>query len=145
MLKHSRNSQTYAMTSTMIGVAFMLGALAHAMGWLQVSSSAEEARILPAAVTELCCGILMLVAAMTLRAHRPGAWRNAIIAHVLAFAAIVTELLGLLLGLRDTTQASALYQGVMAAFLLFNLIGLWRTRPRNPIKRAQHRIASRLY
>ena len=145
MLTRSKNSQNYAMTSTMIGVAFMLGALAHAMGWLQVSAAAVEARILPAAVTELCCGILMLVAAMTLRAHRPNAWRNAIIAHVLAFAAIVAELLGLLLGLRDTTQASALYQGVMVAFLLFNLIGLWRARPRNPIRRAQHRIAARMY
>jgi hypothetical protein len=145
MLIRSRNSQTFAATSTMIGVAFLLGALAHAMGWLQVSASADEARILPAAITELCCGILILVAAMTLRAHRPGAWRNAMIAHALAFAAIVAELLGLLLGLRDTTQVTALYQGVMVVSLMLNLIGLWRTRPRNPLKRAQHRVAARLY
>src|ERR1700759_4049757 len=113
MLSSSRNSQTYALTSIMIGVAFMLGALAHAMGWLQVSEAAAEARILPAAVTELCCGVLMLGAGAALHAHRPSAWRNAVIASVLAFAAIVAELLGLLLGLRDTTQATALYQGAM--------------------------------
>jgi hypothetical protein len=145
MLKRSRNSQTYALTSTMIGVLFLLGALAHAMGWVPVNHVGSAARILPAAVTELCCGVLMVVAAMALRAHRPAAWRNAIIAHVLAFAAIVIELLGLVLGLRGTSEPTALYQGVMVALLIANLIGLWRARPRNPIKRAQHRVAARLY
>jgi hypothetical protein len=145
MLTRSRNSQRYALTSTLIGAAFLLGALAHAMGWLPVSTASAEASILPAAVTELCCGILLVGAAMALRAYRPAAWRNALIAHVLAFAAIVTELLGLLLGLRDTTQVSATYEAVMVALLVFNAIGLWRARPRNPIKRAQHRMAARIY
>ncbi|HEX4354859.1 MAG TPA: hypothetical protein VHZ95_18135 [Polyangiales bacterium] len=106
---------------------------------------AYEPRIVSSALIEFLCGGLILASAAALQAHRPGAWRSALGAHVLALVAVVIGMVGLSLGFGWSTEASTVFHGVMLALLLLNTFGLWRARPRNPIKRAQHEIAARMY
>jgi hypothetical protein len=145
MLTHYQSTRTLSVTSAVLGAGFFLGALAHIVGWLPFGSLANEPQILPAALVELFCGLAMLYAAVMLRSAHPEGFPRAFGAHVGAIMAVIVGMISLTLGVGESTEMNTTYHGVMLLLLLLNAVGLWRMRPRNPIKRVQHRIAARLY
>jgi hypothetical protein len=145
MLSRYESTRTFAVTSTILGLGFLLGALTHAIGWVPFGALSDEPRIVSSALIEFLCGGLILAAAIALGAHRAGAWRGALGAHAVALVAVLVGMISVSLGFGWTTETSTVYHAVMLALLVLNTIGLWRARPRNPIKRAQHEIAARLY
>jgi hypothetical protein len=145
MLNRYENTQTFVVTSSVLGIGFLLGAVAHWIGWLPLGALAYEPRIIPSALFELLCGVLLLGAAFALRSYRPAAWRNALGAHIVALIGVVLGMTTLSIAYAADTTVSTVYHVVMLGLLLLNTIGLWRLRPRNPLKRAQHEIAARLY
>jgi hypothetical protein len=144
MLTRYENTRTFIMTSTVLGLGFLLAGLAHTAGFLTLAGLDNDSRVYAADGVELLCGVLLLGAAFALRGVRASGWRNALGAHVIALVCLT---LGVLL-FSDTLRLSPLAFGfnlVMLALLVFNTLALWRMRPRNPLKRAQHEIAARLY
>jgi peptidoglycan/LPS O-acetylase OafA/YrhL len=144
MLARLENARTFIMTSTVLGVIALFGGLAHALSWLPRERLDYEPRIYGSSVVELLCGILLLGAAFSLRSIRPSAWRTALNAHV-------ATLVLLALGTAVFTIAwhvgffSAGMHSLLFVLVALNTAGLWHLRPRNPLKRAQHEIAARLY
>jgi len=145
MLMRYETNRALALTSTVIGGGFLLGAFAHLFGWLPLETAAGEPRVLIPTAVLVLCGVLLLGAAFSLRRTiRAAGFRNALAAHGVA---LVTLLLGMLL-LSSALEVSVLSLGFFVTMLVLvglNLAGLWRSRPRNPLKRAQHEIAARLY
>jgi HAMP domain-containing protein len=47
-------------------------------------------------------------------------------------------------GYGDYNDSMAL-PGTMLVLLVLNFVALWRTRPRNPLRRIQHEVAAKLY
>ena len=144
MLARLENARTFIMTSTVLGVIALCGGLAHALSWLPNERYSDEPRLYGSSVVELLCGILLLGAAFSLRSIRPSAWRSALTAHV-----VTLVLLGLGTVLFSVAWRVGLFSasmhGLLFVLVALNAAGLWHLRPRNPLKRAQHEMAARLY
>ena len=143
MLARLEYGRTFIMTSTILGVIALCGALAHALGWLPIESLDHEPRVYASAAVELLCGVLLLAAAFSLGSIRATAWRNAIGAHL---AALLVLLFGVIVftGAMHVSVLSAGFHAGLFLLILLNTVGLWRLRPRNPLRRAGHEIAARM-
>lgn len=144
MLTRFSSVTTFIMTSTILGVIALFGGLGYALGWWPVDHLSDNHYYYGSSVVELLSGILLLVAAFSLRSMRPSAWRSAIGAHLvtlllLAFGTVLFSAVvhGSMFGLTSF--------GLMFVLTALNTAGLWRLRPRNPFKRAGHEMAARLY
>jgi hypothetical protein len=144
VLTHYRNTRILALTSALIGVCFALGSVALLTGWLPFEAHANEPQVLPATLVELACAAAMLWAAAGLRTLRPSAFRGAMIAHVGVIMGVLISMISFALGVGKSGQAVTIYQLTMLFALVVNTAGVWNTRPRNLIKRPQHRITARL-
>jgi hypothetical protein len=144
MFTRLNNVRTFGMTSLVLGMLALFGGLAHALGWWAVPVVDSETRWYAATVAELLTGIMLLSAAFSLRSIRPGAWRGALGAHVGALVCLAVGV-GLFAGsVRESAPLTG-FVGMLFVLIALNAAGLWHLRPRNPLKRAQHEIAARLY
>lgn len=75
---------------------------------------------------------------------RSSAWRSALGAHFVALLCLVLGTLLLSASYRSS-QWSTGFHGLLFVLIALNAAGLWRLRPRNPLRRAQHEMAARLY
>jgi peptidoglycan/LPS O-acetylase OafA/YrhL len=144
MFRRYENTRTFAVTSAVLGVGFLFGALAHVFGWLPLGTAADDSRLFVSGGMELLCGFLLLGAAVALRRVRANGWRNALGANGLALVGLVLTMLVVSPALGAGVLSMG-FHAVMLLLLVLNTIGLWRLRPRNPLKRAQHEMAARLY
>jgi len=144
MLSRFSSSRTFIMTSTLLGVVALCGGLAHSLGLVPVESVDAEPRMYLASVIELLCGILLLTAAFSLRSIRPSAWRNALGAHAGALLLLAVGILLFSTAVRYAVLSTG-FQVMLFLLIALNSAGLWRLRPRNPLRRAQHEMAARLY
>lgn len=144
MLARLSNVRTFSMTSVILGVIALCGGLAHALGWLPAPGLESEPRVYIASVIELLTGCLLLGAAYALRSILPSAWRSALGWHVAALLCVGVGVI-LFSGAMRVSLLSAGFHGVLFVLIALNAAGLWHLRPRNPLKRAQHEIAARLY
>ncbi|MET0387436.1 MAG: hypothetical protein ABW321_15815 [Polyangiales bacterium] len=144
MLSRYRNARTFSTTSAVLGLAFLIGGVAHALGWMHIGTLDNEPRVFVSSGVEVLCGVLLLGAAFVLRSAQPNGWRNAIGAHALA---LVCLLLGMVMfsAALGVSLFGVGFHLVMLLLVGLNTVGLWRLRPRNPLRRAQHEIAARLY
>jgi hypothetical protein len=147
MLMRYETNRALALTSSVIGAGFLLGAFAHLFGWLPLETASGELReprvLIPTAVLVLC-GVLLLGAAFSLRTIRASGFRNALVAHGVTLVSLIIALLVLASALEVSVLSLGFYV-TMLVLVGLNFAGLWRARPRNPLKRAQHEIAARLY
>jgi hypothetical protein len=144
MLARLSNARTFSLTSLVLAVIALCGGLAHTVGWLPIEPLEREPRVYIAAVIELITGVLLLGAALSLRSLRPSAWRSALGAH---FGALLCLGLGsaVFAGATRVSLWSVGLHGLLFVLIALNAAGLWQLRPRNPLKRAQHEMAARLY
>jgi hypothetical protein len=145
MLSRRENAQTFGITTSLLGGSFLLAALTHAVGGISLGTLAYEPRIVPAAAIELICGFALLAGAVGLIAHRGWAWPASLGAHLFAIVAVIVGIAAISMGEMPRTEAHMIFHDVVLVMLMLNLFGLWRTRPRNPLRRAQHHLAARLY
>jgi len=146
MLTHYQNTRTLMITSAILGGGFLFGALAHVVGWLPFGSLANESQIIPTALVEVFCGLALLYAAAVLRTPDPESYPRSFIAHVGAIMAVIVGMFSFTLGVGKSTELNTAFHAVMLVLLVLNTIGLWRLRPRNPVKQIeQHHIAARMY
>ena len=80
-----------------------------------------EPRILPAAVVEGACGLVLLVAAWGLFARKRWAWTAAIVAQLFALAGVALGIFALAMGRGPTTTTNFIYHRVIAVALVAGL------------------------
>lgn len=140
MLMRRETARMTGAASAVLGGTFLVAAFAHATdGFTETMTRAA-----PASVLGIVTGIALLVAGFGLLSNRLWGWRVGVGAHVLAIATLLFGLISLSQGYGDG-RANLALPGVMLALVVLSFFALWRARPRNPIRRAQHKIAARLY
>ena len=97
-------------------ITFLLAALLH-LG-VRFPLGFSEPRIIPAAIVEGLCAILLAVSAYAVFAHKTWAWRVAIAAHAFAVAGVLLGITALALGLGPSTVANTIYHRVILAVLV---------------------------
>jgi hypothetical protein len=144
MLRRYENARVFTVTSTLLGAALVAGGVGHMFGLLPWGPDGDQGRIGLSAGLELLCGLLLFGAAFALGSMRTSGFRGAVGANLLALVCLAV----LMLGVAPAMGASVVtlgFHAVMLLLVVLNAVGLWRLRPRNPLKRAQHEIAARLY
>ncbi|HKU37905.1 MAG TPA: hypothetical protein VJR89_07155 [Polyangiales bacterium] len=126
--------------SAVLGATFLIGALARATDGF----TDEVSRVGVASVLGIITGVALLVAAFGLITQRYWGWKAGIGAHVLAIATVLIGIFSLNAGYGDRTPNLAL-PGVLLLLLVLSFVALWRVRPRNPLRRAKHEIAARMF
>lgn len=144
MFARLNNVRTFSMTSLGLGMIALFGGLAHGLGWWPVPVVDSESRWYAASGVELLTGGILLAAAFSLRSIRPSAWRAALGAHVAALACLAVGVALFAGAVRESAPHTG-FLGVLFLLIALNAAGLWHLRPRNPLKRAQHELAARLY
>jgi hypothetical protein len=106
----------------MVGEAmtFLLAALLHLRISLPLGFS--EPRILPAAIMEGLCGLLLAVSAYAVFARPRLAWGAALAAHLVAVAGVLLGITALALGLGPSTEADTIYHRVILGALVVVLV-----------------------
>jgi uncharacterized membrane protein (UPF0136 family) len=117
----------------------MIAALAHATDGF----SDHVMRTGPASILGLVSGVALLVAAFGLLSGRYWGWKAGLGAHVLAIASTLIAMFSVAGGYGD--RASLAVPGALLVLLVLSFFALWRARPRNPLRRAGHEIAAKMY
>ena len=97
-------------------ITFLLATLLH-LG-IQFPLGFSEPRIIPAAIVEGLCGILLAVSAFAVFARKTWAWWGAIAAHAFAVAGVLLGIAALALGLGPSTEANTIYHRVILVVLV---------------------------
>jgi hypothetical protein len=139
LMRREQERMTGAATAVLGGI-FMIAGLAHATDGF--TESVGEA--LPSAIIAIVAGGALLFAAFGLLSNRYWGWKAGIGAHIVAMAVTLIAIFALAAGYGDGRPSYAI-PGVMFVLLLMSLIAVWRTRPRNPIRRMGHEIAAKMY
>jgi hypothetical protein len=126
--------------SAVLGGIFVIAALGHATNGFTDSVT----RMLPATILGIVAGVALLVAGFGLLSHRFWAWKTGVGAHLIAIAITLFAVFSLARGYGDTNDSLAL-PGTMLVLLVLSFVALWRTRPRNPLRRMQHEVAAKMY
>jgi hypothetical protein len=140
MLMRRENARLSGAASAVLGGTFLIAAIAHATdGFSDAVVSA-----LPATLLGVVSGIALLVAAVGLLSDRVWGWKVGLGAHLFAIGSVLLGLISVAVGYGDG-RPNLIMPIVMLALLGLSLLALWRSRPRNPLRRAQHNIAARMY
>jgi hypothetical protein len=112
MMKTTTRSSTTIVTVIsvlMVGEAltFLLAALLH----LGIPLGFSEPRIIPAAIVEGLCGLLLAVSTYAVVTRTRLAWGAALAAHLFAVAGVLLGIASLALGLGKSTVANTIYHG----------------------------------
>jgi hypothetical protein len=123
MMKTTTRSFTTVVTvitMLMVGEAltFLLAALLH----LGIPLGFSEPRILPAAIVEGLCGLLLAVSLYGVVARTIWAWGAALAAHLFAVAGVLLGIISLSLGLGPSTAANTIYHRVILGVLIVVLV-----------------------
>jgi hypothetical protein len=101
-------------------VTFLLAALLH----LGIPLGFSEPRILPAAIVEGLCGLLLAVSTYAVLVRTRWAWSAALAAHLVAVAGVLLGIIALALGAGPSTVANTIYHRVILGVLVVVLLGL---------------------
>lgn len=145
MLRSYERVSIFGVMCGLLGGAYLLAALVHTSGGVELGELSREPRLMELGLLELISGAVLCAGAVGMFARRIWAWKTGVLGHALG---IVTAVLGLLaprIGLGPITDAANMFFLLMLVLTSLSLIAVWRIRPRNPIKRAGHRMAARLY
>jgi hypothetical protein len=107
-------------TVLMVGeaVTFLLAALLH----LGIPLGFSEPRIIPAAIVEGLCGLLLAVSAYAVVARMTWAWGAALAANLFAVAGVLLGITALALGAGPSTEANTIYHRVILGVLVVVLV-----------------------
>jgi hypothetical protein len=142
MLMRREYEQMTGGASAVLGGVFVFAALSHATDGFTDSVTRAQ----PSTILGLVAGVALLVAAFGLLSHRYWGFKTGIIAHALAIGTVLFGLFSLAAGYGDHDgRANYALPSVLLVLLVLSLVALWRARPRNPLRRAQHEIAARMY
>jgi hypothetical protein len=101
-------------------VTFLFAALMH----VGIPLGFSEPRIIPAAIVEGLCGLLLAVSACAVVARTTWAWGSALAAHLVAVAGVLLGIIALALGAGPSTMANTIYHRVILGVLVVVLVGL---------------------
>jgi hypothetical protein len=142
MLMRREYAQITGGASAVLGGVFVFAALSHATDGFTDNITRAQ----PSVFLGLIAGVALLVAAFGLLSHRYWGWKTGVIAHVLAIGTVLFGLFSLAAGYGDNDgRASLALPSVLLVLLVLSFFALWRGRPRNPLRRAGHEIAARMY
>ena len=142
MLMRREYEQMAGGASAVLGGVFVFAALSHATDGF----TDNVTRAQPSTILGLVAGIALLVAAFGLLTHRFWGWRVGIGAHIVALGVVLFGLISLASGYGDHVgRPNLALPGVLLVLLVLSFVALWRARPRNPLRRAQHEIAAKMY
>jgi fluoride ion exporter CrcB/FEX len=99
-------------------VTFLLAALLH----LGIPLGLSEPRILPAAIVEGLCGLLLAVSTYAVVARTTWAWGAALATHLVAVAGVLLGITALALGAGPSTVANTIYHRVILGVLIAVLL-----------------------
>jgi hypothetical protein len=112
-------------------VTFLLAALLH----LGIPLGLSEPRIIPAAIVEGLCGLLLAVSTYAVVARARLAWGAALAAHLFAVAGVVLGIASLALGAGPSTVPNTIYHRVILGVLIVVLLGLSTPAARAALRR----------
>lgn len=142
MLMRREYAQMTGGASAVLGGVFVFAALSHATDGFTDS----VARAQPSTVLGLVAGVALLAAAFGLLSNRFWGWKTAVVAHALAIGTVLFGLFSLASGYGDNDgRPNLALPSVLLVLLVLSFFALWRARPRNPLRRARHEMAARLY
>jgi hypothetical protein len=123
MMKTTTGSSTPIVTLIsvlMVGEAltFLLAALLH----LGIPLGFSEPRIIPAAIVEGLCGLLLAGSAYAVFVRTRLAWGAALAAHLFAVAGVLLGIISLALGLGPSTVVNTIYHRVILGVLVVVLV-----------------------
>jgi hypothetical protein len=144
MRTYERNS-LFALMCGLFGGCFLIAGLVHATGGIEMGELSREPRMIEMALMELISGGVLVAAAMGQFRRRMWAWKTGLLGHVLGIATAALGLLAPQIGFGMLSDVGHMFYLLMLVLMSLSLIALWRSRPRNAVRRAQHRIAARLY
>jgi hypothetical protein len=101
-------------------LTFLLAALLH----LGIPLGLSEPRILPAAIVEGLCGLLLAGSTYAVVARTTWAWGVALATHLVAVAGVLLGITALALGAGPSTVANTIYHRVILGVLIVVLVGL---------------------
>jgi len=145
MLRSYERISIFGAMCGIFGGCFLLAALVHTTGDVELGGLSREPRMIELGMLELISGAVLCAAAVGGFARRVWAWKAGALGHALG---IVTSVLGLLaprIGFGPLTDVGNMFHLMMLILLSLSMIALWRLRPRNPLRRAGHRMAARMY
>jgi hypothetical protein len=138
LMRRERERMTGA-ASAVLGGVFVIAALAHATDGF----TDRITRALPSTILGVIAGVALLVAAFGLLSHRYWGWKAGVGAHMLGIAITLIGVFAIAAGYG--AQSSLAIPGVLLVMLVLSFFALWRSRPRNPLRRAGHEIAAKMY
>ena len=139
MLMRREHERMSGAATAVLGGLFVVAGLAHATDGF----TENVARALPSAILAIVAGVALLAAAIGLLMNRYWGWRAGIGAH--AIAMIVTLIAIFAIAAGYGAASSLAIPGTLFVLLLLSFFALWRSRPRNPVRRVQHNIAAKMY
>lgn len=139
LMRREQERMTGAATAVLGGI-FMIAGLAHATDGF----TERVVEALPSAILAIVAGGALLFAAFGLLSNRPWGWRVGIGAHAVAMLVALLAIFALAAGYGNG-DANFAIPGVMLVLLLMSFIAVWRSRPRNPVRRMGHEIAAKMY
>ncbi|HET6335581.1 MAG TPA: hypothetical protein VFG30_20285 [Polyangiales bacterium] len=140
MLMRREHERMSGAASAVLGGVFVIAGLAHATDGF----TDNVARALPSAILGIIAGVALLVAAFGLLSNRYWGWKAGVGAHIVGIVIVLIGLFSLMAGYGDDRPSLAI-PSVMLVLLVLSFVALWRSRPRNPIRRMQHEVAAKLY
>jgi hypothetical protein len=125
MMKTTTRSFTTVVTVITVlmvaeAVTFLLAALLH----LGIPLGFSEPHIIPAAIVEGLCGLLLAVSAYAVVARTTWAWGAALAAHLVAVVGVLLGITALALGAGPSTEANTIYHRVILGVLVVVLVVL---------------------
>jgi hypothetical protein len=99
-------------------VTFLFAALLH----LGIPLGFSEPRIIPAAIVEGLCGLLLAVSTYAVLARTTWAWGAALAVHLVAVAGVLLGIISLALGAGPSTVANTIYHRVILGVLVVVLL-----------------------
>src|SRR5260370_26321869 len=125
MMKTTTRSFTTVVTMITVlmvaeAVTFLFAALMH----VGIPLGFSEPRIIPAAIVEGLCGLLLAVSACAVVARTTWAWGAALAAHLVAVAGVLLGIIALAIGAGPSTMANTIYHR--------GILGVLRVVPGGP-------------
>jgi hypothetical protein len=145
MLRSTERTSIFGVMCGLLGGCFLLAGLVHTTGGADFGELAREPRMIELGLLELISGAVLCAAAVAGFARQLWAWRAGILGHVLGIATSILGLLSPRIGFGPLTDVANMFFLMMLILLSLDLLAVWRLRPRNRLRRAQHRMAARLY
>ena len=109
------------MSALIVGeiITFLLASLLHLGIGLPLGFS--EPRLIPAAIGEGFCGLVLVVGAYALFTRKTWAWEAVLASHLLAIAGVLLGITALGLGAGPRTQANTIYHSVILMIFVIDL------------------------